>query len=92
MAMSYLESEALCPYFVDDTMHFITCEAGKILTKDKGMHRELGYDYCALNYEKCTLKIALDHYYDRNSVEVDYEESGEDSDGQVAWNIEEEHP
>ena len=90
--MSYLESEAVCPYFVDDTMQFITCEAGMILTKDKGMHRELGYDYCALNYEKCTLKIALDHYYERNNVEADNDCSEEDKDGQIEWNMEKEHP
>jgi hypothetical protein len=56
------------------------------------MHRELGYDYCALNYEKCTLKIALDHYYERNNAEAENDCSKEDKDGQIEWNMEKEHP
>ena len=63
--MSYLESEALCPYYKSDDSKVIRCEGAKIKIKDKKMKTEIGYGYCADRYNECTIKIALDNYYER---------------------------
>ena len=67
--MSYLESEALCPYYKWDRGNTIKCEAGDIICRDKMMYRFIGYGYCAKRYKECPFKIALDGYYDRNPGE-----------------------
>lgn len=63
--MSYIDSLALCPYFQRDDKNIILCEVGEIITRDKFMRREIAYGYCSGNFESCTLKKALDNYYDR---------------------------
>ena len=68
--MSYLESEALCPYYESDKFGIIFCEIGDLKMRDKKMLREVGYRVCADQYEKCPFKVALDNYYDRSGAEV----------------------
>ena len=68
--MSYLESEALCPYYESDKFGIIFCEIGDLKMRDKKMLREVGYRVCADQYEKCPFKIALDNYYERSGAEV----------------------
>lgn len=68
--MSYLESEALCPYYITDKSGVIQCEIGAIRCKDNLMHRFIGYGYCADKFERCPFKIALDKYYERAPEEA----------------------
>ena len=63
--MSYLESEALCPYFDSDALGIIKCEIGDLKILDNQMKRDVGYALCASKYEECPFKIALDGYYKR---------------------------
>lgn len=63
--MSYLESEALCPYFDNDAFGIIKCEIGDLKILDNQMKRDVGYGLCASKYEECPFKIALDGYYKR---------------------------
>ena len=64
--MSYLESEALCPYFKRDANNVIKCEMCDIKCKDKLMFRFIGYGYCADKFEQCPFKVALDQFHERN--------------------------
>ena len=68
--MSYLESEALCPYYIRDVAGIIKCEAvGNVECRDKQMFRDIGYGYCANRYKQCPFKVAMDGYYERNSTD-----------------------
>lgn len=66
--MSYLESEALCPYFDSDAFGIIKCEIGDLRILDNQMKRDVGYGLCALKYDVCPFKTALDRYYERKEV------------------------
>ncbi len=81
--MSYLESEALCPYYIEDRFGVLKCEIGTIKLKDAEMMRQIGYAYCADKYKECPFKVALDGYYARNDVDASATD-GED-DEQVTW-------
>lgn len=67
--MSYLVSEALCPYFKSDGVEeklrrkFIRCEFGKIFFEDPMFYQLFGYGVCALNCNECTFKKMLDKEY-----------------------------
>ena len=67
--MSYLESEALCPYYLRDANKVIQCELTTIKCKDKEMFKFIGYGYCANKYNQCMLKKAMDGFYERNGTE-----------------------
>ena len=66
--MSYLESEALCPYYISDANKVIHCELVTIRCKDKEMFRFIGYGYCANRYCECVLKKAMDGFYEREEL------------------------
>ncbi len=63
--MGYLDSEAVCPYYRSERKGVIYCEGGTIKTKDKLMKAELGYGRCGGEWKCCQMKLALDHYYER---------------------------
>ena len=66
--MSYLESEAICPYFDNDSAGIIKCEIGNLRIMDNQMKREVGYGLCASKYGECPFKVALDHYWERQEA------------------------
>jgi len=63
--MSYLSSVALCPYYQYDKNNILHCELGTIYFFDKQMRKDIGYEFCGQNYNKCPFKIALDSYHER---------------------------
>lgn len=65
--MSYLESEALCPYYQADMFGILKCEIGDLRMRDNLMLREVGYGLCADKYAECPFKVALDNFYGRNA-------------------------
>lgn len=65
--MSYLESEALCPYYQQDKFGILKCEIGDLRMRDSQMMRDVGYRLCADGYMRCPFKIALDSFYERNA-------------------------
>ena len=68
--MSYLESEALCPYFKGDSKLMLQCECGKLFFGDKEEKREIGYGLCADKFEQCPLKKARDRFYERSDLKA----------------------
>lgn len=68
--MSYLESEALCPYYESDKFGILHCEIGNLRMRDSQMLREVGYGVCADKYKTCPFKVALDNYYERSGADV----------------------
>ncbi len=63
--MSFLDGAALCPYYKYEKINVLHCEIGAISFFDKQMKMDIGYGYCAQEYNECPFKIALDKYYER---------------------------
>jgi len=67
--MSFLERNALCPYFqydkVKDGVYLICCEIGNISLNSKEYKKAVGYRLCADNYNQCQFKEILDAMYDK---------------------------
>ena len=63
--MSFLNVEALCPYYKYEKTNILHCEIGNISFLDKQMKIDIGYTYCGYKYDECPFKIALDKYYER---------------------------
>ena len=62
--MSYLESDAQCPYYKYDKGNVLHCEIGRINLSDSDMKKEIA-QLCIRNMGQCPFKRALDNYYDR---------------------------
>lgn len=67
--MSYLESEAVCPYYLIDGFGILKCEIGDLSLKDSRMKIDIGYRLCADKFNSCPFKLALDAYYLRREKE-----------------------
>jgi hypothetical protein len=65
-----MDKNAICPHYIKETKGSVYCEAGRIRPKDNGMRKELIYDRCAGDWESCQMRLALEHYYERNEKET----------------------
>lgn len=57
-----------CPFYLRDRDNKITCEAGRQRWPDMQAKRTYLRDYCAGDWEHCTVARILQEYYERTDA------------------------
>lgn len=57
--------ERECPFYIADTRDLLKCEAGILVFADDKERRDVVYQRCALDWQRCTLAQQLMRTYDR---------------------------